>query len=90
MWRLETAREGLVAGAAWERLAALLGDPDLEELHLDSTSVKAHQVASTGRRRPRERKRKPTRDAASVGAEADWRRSFTPSSIVAVAFFDCC
>jgi putative transposase len=59
------------AAGVWERLATLLGDPDLDEVHLDSTSVKAHQVASTGRRQSGEKKRKPTRGAVSVAAEAD-------------------
>jgi putative transposase len=59
------------AAGVWERLAKLLGDPDLEELHLDSTSVKAHQVASTGRRRAGEKKRRPTRGVASVEVAAD-------------------
>lgn len=39
------------AAGVWERLARALGEPDLEEVQLDSTSVKAHPVASTGRRR---------------------------------------
>ena len=40
----------------WERLARALGDPDLGEVPLDSTTVKAHPVAATGRRRPGEKK----------------------------------
>ena len=58
------------ARGVWERLARALGDPDLEEVQLDSTTVKAHPVASTGRRLPREKKRTPTRAAASAGAGA--------------------
>lgn len=61
------------ASGVWERVAKVLGDPDLadieaaEELQLDSTSVKAHPVASTGRRLPREKKTTPT----PAGAWAD-------------------
>ena len=36
------------------------GDPGLEEVQLDATTVKAHPVASTGRRRRGEKKRTPT------------------------------
>jgi putative transposase len=56
--------------AVWERMAAALTDPDLEEVQLDSSSVKAHPVASTGRRGPAEKKKRPTPVAASgeVGA----------------------
>jgi putative transposase len=56
--------------AVWERLAAALNDPDLEEIQLDSCSVKAHPVASTGRRGAAEKKRRPTPAAASGGAAA--------------------
>ena len=59
------------AGGVWERLAKALGDPDLEELQLDSTTVKAHPVASTGRRLRRAgKKRRPTTAAASGAAGA--------------------
>lgn len=47
------------ASAVWTRVAKVLGEPDLEELHMDSTTVKAHQVASGSRRQPSEKKRKP-------------------------------
>ena len=53
------------ASGVWERVAQALGDPELEEVQLDSTSVKAHPVASTGRRLPEEKKRRRTRGAAS-------------------------
>lgn len=58
------------ASGVWERLARALGDSDLEEVQLDSTSIKAHPVSSTGRRKPKEKKRRPTRDAASDEAGA--------------------
>lgn len=38
------------AASVWEQIARTLGDLDLEELQMDSTTVKAHPVASTGRR----------------------------------------
>ena len=59
------------ASGVWERIAKALGDPDLEEVQIDSTSVKAHPVASTGRRLPGEKKTKRTRGVVSDEAEED-------------------
>ena len=59
------------AGGVWEQIARGLGEPDLEEVQLESTSVKAHPVASTGRRRAGEKKRRPTTGAAWDAAGAD-------------------
>jgi transposase len=59
------------AGGVWEKIAQASGDPDLEEVQLDSTTIKAHPVASTGRRRRSEKKRTPTHDAASAEAAGD-------------------
>ena len=54
------------AQGVWVELAQVLGDVDLlEELHLDSTSVKAHQTASGSRRKPAEQKRRPINDGVS-------------------------
>ncbi|QEL16645.1 IS5/IS1182 family transposase [Limnoglobus roseus] len=53
------------AAGVWERIAVALGTPDLEEVQLDSTTVKAHPVASSGRRLPREKKRTRTSGGAS-------------------------
>lgn len=58
------------AGGVWAKIAHASGDPDLEEVQLDATTIKAHPVASTGRRRRGEKKSRPTRDAASVEAAA--------------------
>ena len=55
------------ARGVWQKLAAALGDPDLDEVQLDSTIVRAHPVASTGRRKPGEKNLMPT----SAGAWAD-------------------
>lgn len=59
----------------WGRLFQALGEEDLEEelaeVHLDSSSVKAHPMASTSRRRGGEKKKKPTSGAASAAAAAD-------------------
>lgn len=54
------------ASGVWQRVAKALGDDDdePEELQLDSTSVKAHPIASTGRRLAGEKKRTPTHVAA--------------------------
>jgi putative transposase len=62
----------------WPGLAAVLGDPDLAELHLDSTSVKAQHSAAGGRRLPAEKKRRPTPAAASAARAAAGPRSSTP------------
>jgi transposase len=59
------------AAGIWERMAQALGEPDLEEVQLDSTSIKAHPVASTGRRTSQEKKRKPTSGDAWGEVEAD-------------------
>jgi len=58
------------ARGVWARVAAAAGDPELAEVQLDSTSVKAHPVAATGRRRPGEKKTTPTPAGASAGAGA--------------------
>ena len=58
------------ASGVWQRLAAALGDTaptdddEPDELQLDSTSVKAHPTASTGRRLPGEKNTTPTPGAA--------------------------
>ena len=59
------------ANGVWERIAQALGDADLEEVQLDSTSIKAHPIASTGRRQAGEKKRMPTSDGAWDEAEED-------------------
>jgi transposase len=58
------------ANGVWEKIARASGDPDLEEVQLDATTIKAHPVASTGRRRRGEKKKTPTHDAASAEAAA--------------------
>ena len=59
------------AGGVWERIAHASGDPDLAEVQLDATTVKAHPVAWTGRRRRAEKKRTRTPGGVSVEAAAD-------------------
>lgn len=53
----------------WQRVFHALGEDELEEeleeVSLDSSSVKAHPVASTGRRQPGEKKKRRTPAAAS-------------------------
>jgi len=58
------------AAGVWARLAGVPGEPDLAEPQLDSTTVKAHPVASTGRRRAGEKKTTPTPGGASAAAGA--------------------
>jgi len=41
----------------WEKIVKELGDPDLEELQLDSTSIKVHLAAVGGRREENEKRR---------------------------------
>lgn len=45
------------AKGIWAELMEVLGVPELKELQLDSTVVKAHAVASLGRRKAGEKKR---------------------------------
>jgi len=56
------------ANGVWKEIFLVLGEEvlidELEEAHLDSSIVKAHQVASTGRRLANEKKGKPMRDVA--------------------------
>jgi Transposase and inactivated derivatives len=59
------------ANGIWEKLAKALSDPDLDEIHLDSSSVKAHPVSSTGRLKPTEKKKMPTPGVAWDAAEED-------------------
>lgn len=59
----------------WERVGRALGRADLtsrhEQVQVDSTSVKAHPTASTGRRLRGEKNRTPTPDAAWADRAAD-------------------
>jgi transposase len=48
------------AKGVWQELMQVLGVPELDELQLDSTVIKAHPVASGDRRRSHEKKRTPT------------------------------
>lgn len=63
------------ANGVWEKIFRALGEDDLEEelteVPLDSSSIKAHQTASTGRRKPGEKKATPTIVAALDAAAAD-------------------
>lgn len=58
------------AAGVWEHVGRALGDADLagdhDEVQLDSTTVKAHPTASTGRRVRGEKNKTPTRDDASA------------------------
>jgi transposase len=66
------------AGGIWPTLAEVLGEPDLEELHLDATIVRAQQSAAGARRMPpTEKKRTPTCAAASAARVAAGRASST-------------
>lgn len=63
------------AKGVWRQIFLALGEEhleeELEEVHLDSTVIKAHQTASTGRREGDEKKKKPTNAAALVEAAED-------------------
>lgn len=56
------------AAGVWQKIAKALGAPDLEELQLDSTVIKAHPSAATGRRKPDEKKRMQTAGVALAAA----------------------
>ena len=61
------------AAGVWQKVGRALGeelDGGEEEVQLDSTSVKAHPTASTGRRLAGEKKVTPTPDAAWAAAAA--------------------
>ena len=63
------------AKGVWEQVFRAIGEPELkdelQEVQIDSSSVKAHPVASTGRRKAREKKKTPTSDAALAGPAVD-------------------
>lgn len=59
------------AKGVWEKLHSVLGVAELEELQLDSTTIKAHPVASGSRKRSEEKKRMPTTGGVSVTRAAD-------------------
>jgi putative transposase len=63
------------AKGVWENIFRELGEEELidelEEVHLDSSIIKAHQTASTGRRQPGEKKVKRTNGVASEEAGED-------------------
>ncbi|QEL18584.1 transposase [Limnoglobus roseus] len=61
------------AAGVRERIAKALGDPDREEVPMDSTTVKAHPVASAGRRLPRGKE--AADEAAAGGRPSGMRRS---------------
>ena len=65
------------AAGVWPALADALGEPDLNELHLDSTTVRAQHSAAGSRLRPGEKKRRPTPGAASAARAAAGRRRST-------------
>lgn len=44
------------ARGVWQKIAESAGQMDLEELQIDSTTIKAHPIASTGRRLSGEKK----------------------------------
>lgn len=54
-----------------EALSQALSDPDLSELHLDSSSIKAHPVAATGRRRGGKKMKRPMPEDAWDAAGED-------------------
>ena len=74
------------AAGVWERVGRAPGeglaasDAGVEEVQLDSTTVKAHPTASTGRRLIGESKKRPTAAAAWAEVEEDRARRSTPPS----------
>jgi transposase len=62
---------------AWRKVSLELGDPDLEWLILDSTTVRAHQHAAGAKKSPTAPAARPRRRWAAAGA-ASPRRSTPP------------
>jgi putative transposase len=65
------------ATGVWSKLSAVLGEPDLAELHLDSTTIKAQHAAAGSRLLPAEKKRMPTRAVVWAVRGADGRPKST-------------
>lgn len=65
------------ATGVWSKLSAALGEPDLAELHLDSTTIKAQHAAAGSRLLPAEKKRMPTRGVVSDAHGVDGRPKST-------------
>ena len=59
------------ARGIWQKVAAATGETDLDEVQLDATTIKAHPVASTGRRLTGEKKRTPTPGGVLAAVAAD-------------------
>lgn len=59
------------AAGVWQQLVDALGDADLEELLLDSTTIKAHPSASGSRKQPSEKKNRRTGAAVWAAPAAD-------------------
>jgi len=63
------------AKGVWEEVFQAISEPELkdelQEVQMDSTSVRAHPVASTGRRQAKEKKGTPTNDVVLAGPAAD-------------------
>lgn len=63
------------AKGIWKQIFLAIGEDGLEEereeIHLDSSVIKAHQTASTGRRETNEKKTRLTSVAVSAGVEED-------------------
>ena len=65
------------ASGLWKRLSVILGEPDLTELHLDSTTIKAQHSAAGSRKLPAEKKKMPTSGVALGDHGAAGRRRST-------------
>ena len=59
------------ASGVWISLASVLQEPDLEELQMDSTVIRAHQCASGSVRLAGEKKKRPMNDDVWEGPEED-------------------
>ena len=59
------------ARGVWQSLLSVLGSPELEELQLDSTTIKAHPVASGSRKQAGGKKKTQTAAAVLAVRAAD-------------------
>lgn len=69
----------------FEAVTGVLDEEEIEELHLDSTSVKVQISAAGSRRLAGEEKKRPTSVASSAAPAGVGRRRCMPRSMVAVA-----
>ena len=74
-----------VWGPLFQKVTGVLNDQQIEELHLDSTSIKVQISAAGSRRLPGEKKKTPINAAASAAPAGAGPRRSTPRSMAVAA-----